>query len=95
MSFASPSIAKMVENVEKIPSTTLENVLRENALGGIKRFGKRVAVDPMVISFFRKVILDRVRDGSTLANSSISYSKRAYKGSGRYKAIIRDIENPI
>jgi hypothetical protein len=84
---AIPGLKKVVEDVEKYPNSLLEKIIKENALGGIKRFGVRKPVDPAFISFFRFVIMDRVRNGLTLEAESVRNAKKMLMGSFRYKIV--------
>ena len=88
MSFvAIPAISKLIAEVEKYPNTLLERVVKENACGGVKRFGRRIPVATEVIKFLRFVIMDRVVNGMTLESESVREAKKALMGSGRYKAL--------
>ena len=88
MSFSSiPNLRSVVENVENVPSITLERILRENATGGIKRYGRRSLVPDGVINFFRMVIMDRIREGLLICNSP-SERRKLLKDAARYKSYV-------
>ena len=87
---AIPSLKTVVENVENVPSATLERIIRESATGGVKRFGKRVEVPAAVLKFFRLVIMDRIREGISVGLSP-TQKKKVTAGSWRYKRLCNEV----
>jgi hypothetical protein len=59
-----PNLRDLVEKAETLPNSVLEEVFKQNASGGIRRFGRRYPVPVAILDYLRIVIEERNREGN-------------------------------
>ena len=66
---AVPSTKRILEDVDSIPNTQLEQFYREGMTKGINRFGKRIFPPKEVLEYVRQIMLERNREGNYVFQS--------------------------